>query len=96
VLFRSLGSKKKEYDQIYLRLNSELEGLTQVRNGLENQLALSGKLVKSLRVQLENGNTKMQDYITAIRNYRNINRNIILSDIDILHVKNELNYVLTR
>jgi outer membrane protein TolC len=91
-----LGSKKKEYDQIYLRLNSELEGLTQVRNGLENQLALSGKLVKSLRVQLENGNTKMQDYITAIRNYRNINRNIILSDIDILHVKNELNYVLTR
>src|SRR5664280_64000 len=69
--------KKKEYDQIYLRLNSELEGLRQVKAGLEKQLALSDQLVKSLRVQLENGIIKMQDYIIAIKNYRNINRNII-------------------
>lgn len=88
--------KKKEYDQIYLRLNSELEGLRQVKAGLEKQLALSDQLVKSLRVQLENGIIKMQDYIIAIKNYRNINRNIILSDIDILRVNNEINYILTR
>lgn len=88
--------KKKEYDQIYLRLNSELEGLRQVKAGLEKQLALSDQLVKSLRVQLENGIIKMQDYIIAIKNYRNINRSIILSDIDILRVNNEINYILTR
>jgi outer membrane protein TolC len=93
---RYLYSTKKEYDQTYLRLNSELEGIRQVRNGLENQLTLSDQLVKSLRVQLENGNIKMQDYITAIKNYRNIKRNIILSDIDILRVKNEINYFLAR
>jgi hypothetical protein len=89
-------SKKKEYDQIYLSLNSELEGIKQVKTGLEKQLAISDQLVKSLRVQLENGIIKMQDYIVAIKNYRNINRNIILSDIDILRVKNEINYILTR
>jgi hypothetical protein len=45
---------------------------------------------------MENGIIKMQDYIAAIKNYRNINRFIILSDIDILRVKNEINYILTR
>ncbi|MGD0340764.1 MAG: TolC family protein [Bacteroidales bacterium] len=91
-----LDSKKKEYDQIYIGLNSELEGIKKVRNGLESQLALSDQLVKSLRVQLESGIIKMQDYIAAIKNYRNINRYIILSDIDILRVKNEINYILAR
>jgi outer membrane protein TolC len=93
---RYFNSTRKEYDQIYLRLNSELEGLKQVKAGLEKQLALSDQLVKSLRVQLENGIIKMQDYIAAIKNYRNINRYIILSDIDILRVKNEINYILAR
>ena len=93
---RYFNSTKKEYDQIYLRLNSELEGIKQEKAGLEKQLALSDQLVKSLRVQLENGIIKMQDYIVAIKNYRNINRYIILSDIDILRVKNEINYILTR
>jgi len=93
---RYFNSTKKEYDQIYLRLNSELEGIKQIKAGLEKQLALSDQLVKSLRVQLENGIIKMQDYIVAIKNYRNINRYIILSDIDILRVKNEINYILTR
>jgi len=93
---RYFNSTKKEYDQIYLRLNSELEGIKQIKAGLEKQLALSDQLVKSLRVQLENGIIKMQDYIVAIKNYRNVNRYIILSDIDILRVKNEINYILTR
>jgi hypothetical protein len=89
-------SKKKEYNQIYLGLNSELEGIKLVKAGLEKQLDVSNQLVKSLRVQLENGIIKMQDYIAAIKNYRNINRNIIISDIDILRVKNEINYILAR
>ena len=93
---RYSDNKKKEYDQIYIRLNSELEGIKEVKNGLEKQLTISDQLVKSLRVQLENGIIKMQDYIAAIKNYRNINRNIILSDIDILRVKNEIDYILAR
>jgi hypothetical protein len=93
---RYFNSTKKEYDQNYLRLKSEIEGINRVKAGFEKQLALSDQLVKSLRVQLENGNIKMQDYIAAIKNYRNINRYVILSDIDILRVKNEINYVLTR
>ncbi len=93
---RYLSSTKKEYDQNYLRLKSELEGIKQVKAGFEKQLALSDQLVKALRVQLENGNIKMQDYITALKNYRNINRYVILSDIDILRVKNEINFIITR
>jgi hypothetical protein len=93
---RYFNSTKNEYDQIYFRLNSELDGIKKVRNGLAKQLSLSDQLVKSLRIQMENGIIKMQDYIAAIKNYRNINRFIILSDIDILRVKNEINYILTR
>jgi hypothetical protein len=91
-----LDVSRRQYDQNLLRLCNELEGLNQVRSKLENQLNLSGELLKSLKVQMEGGIIKIQDYITSIKNYRNIKHNITIAEIDILRVKNELNYILSK
>jgi outer membrane protein TolC len=89
-------ASKKLHDQSYMRLKSELSGLDRVTTDLEKQLALSVELMTSLRIQLENGIIKMQDYLSSVKNYRNINRSLILARIDRLRIQNEINYILTR
>ena len=87
---------RKEYDQEYARLSEELEGIGKVRDGLEKQLALSDELLRSLRIQLESGLIKMQDYLSAIKNYRNISRSLIFTEIDGWRIRNEINFILTK
>jgi outer membrane protein TolC len=89
-------SSKKKYDQNYLRLKAELDGITETRKNLEKQLALSDQLVKSLKAQLESGIIKMTDYLTAIKNYRNTNRNLNMIKLEMLSIINEMNYLLVR
>jgi outer membrane protein TolC len=91
-----LDVSRKQYDQTLLRLNDELDGLGRIRTSLEKQLKLSEELMNSLRVQMENGIVRMQDYIPAVKNYRSIRHNIILSDIEMLRIKNEINYILSK
>jgi outer membrane protein TolC len=91
-----LEVNRRQYDQDYLKLCDELDGLNRIRNSLNNQLKLSDELVNSLKVQIESGIIKMQDYISAIKNQRNIKHNLIMSDIDILRVKNEINHLLAK
>jgi hypothetical protein len=89
-------SSKKQYDQNYLRLKAELDGIVQTRNSLRKQLALSDQLVKSLKTQLESGIIKMTDYINAIKSFRNTNRNLNVIELEMLGIINEMNYLLTR
>jgi outer membrane protein TolC len=87
---------RKQYDQQYLRLKGELQGMKQVRSKLEAQLRISDQLVKSLKSQLETGIAKMTDYLNALRNYRSINHNLNLTDIEMLNILNEMNYILAE
>lgn len=89
-------SLRRQYDQNYLRLCSELDGIKSIHASLEKQLALSDELVKSLKVQLESGIIKMTDYLNAIKNYRNINRSINVIQLEMLSIINEMNYLLAR
>jgi hypothetical protein len=89
-------SSRKQYDQNYLRLREELNGISETRARLEKQLDLSHQLVKSLKAQLESGIIKMTDYLNAIKNYRNTNRNLNIIKIEMLSIINEMNYLLTR
>jgi outer membrane protein TolC len=89
-------SSRKQYDQNYLRLREELNGISETRARLEKQLELSDQLVKSLKAQLESGIIKMTDYLNAIKNYRNTNRNLNIIKIEMLSIINEMNYLLTR
>jgi outer membrane protein TolC len=87
---------KKKFDQMLFQLNDELSGTGKVKIQIGKQLATADQLVTSLKVQLEAGRIRMTDYISAIKNYRNINRNLNLVNIRILQIRNEINYLLTQ
>jgi hypothetical protein len=87
---------KNQYDQLLLQLNDELKGSGKVKTQIENQLVTANQLVASLKAQLEAGQVKMTDYINAIKNFRNITRNLNLVNIRIYQIKNEINYLLTQ
>jgi len=89
-------SSKKQYDQQYLRLKGELQGIKEIRSQLTAQLLISDQLVKSLKSQLEQGIAKMTDYLNALRNYRNINHTLNMTDIEMLSIVNEMNYILAE
>jgi outer membrane protein TolC len=92
--YRSIYRKK--YDQILIQLNDELNGTEKVKSQIEAQQATSRQLVLSLKAQLEAGQVKMTDYVNAIKNFRNINRNLNLVNIRILQIRNEIQYFLTQ
>jgi hypothetical protein len=64
--------------------------------GFEEQLNTSDQLVKALKNQLEAGNIQMTEYINALKNYKTINRNINLINVQKLQVINEMNFLLTQ
>lgn len=87
---------KKKFDQMLFQLNDELDGTDKVKTQIGKQIATADQLVQSLKAQLEAGQVKMTDYINAIKNYRNINRNLNFVNIRILQIRNEINYLLTQ
>lgn len=87
---------RKQYDQQYLRLKGGLQGIKEIRSKLATQLQISDQLVKSLKSQLETGIAKMTDYLNALRNYRSINHNLNMTDIEMLSIINEMNYILVE
>jgi hypothetical protein len=89
-------SSRKQYDQQYLRLKGELQGIKEIRSQLAAQLLISDQLVKSLKSQLEQGIAKMTDYLNALRNYRSINHTLNMTDIEMLSIINEMNYILAE
>jgi outer membrane protein TolC len=89
-------SSRKQYDQQYIRLKGELQGIKEIRSQLTAQLLISDQLVKSLKSQLEQGIAKMTDYLNALRNYRSINHTLNMTDIEMLSIINEMNYILAK
>jgi outer membrane protein TolC len=89
-------SSRKQYDQQYIRLKGELQGIKEIRSQLTEQLLISDQLVKSLKSQLEQGIAKMTDYLNALRNYRSINHTLNMTDIEMLSIINEMNYILAK
>jgi hypothetical protein len=87
---------KKQYDQLLFQLNDELKGTNEVRFQIDNQLITADQLVASLKAQLEAGQVRMTDYIAAIKNYRNIKRNLNLVNIRVYQIRNEINCLLTQ
>jgi outer membrane protein TolC len=91
----------KNYESVYRnqfysriqQLNSELKMMDEISEGMDNQLRTSGELLTALKVQLETGLIQMTDYINAIKNYRTINSNINLLNIQKLQIISELNYL---
>jgi outer membrane protein TolC len=87
---------RKQYFQQIQQLTTELKALDEMSSSIEDQLSTSEQLVKALKGQLEAGLIQMTEYINAIKNYKNINRNINLINVQKLQVINEMNFLLTQ
>jgi len=85
-----------KYDQEIRQLNSEIRAEREIQSGLETQLVTSEKLLKALKVELEAGLIQMIDYLSAVKNYRIINKALSDSRIKILQLTNELNYLINQ
>ena len=89
-------SYRKQYFQQIQQLYEELKTLNKTSAQTEKQLETSEQLVKALKGQLEKGIIQMTEYINAIKNFRAINRNLILVNIRKLQVINEMNFLFTQ
>ena len=87
---------RKQYLQQIQQLDIEFKALIEMTASMENQLNTSGQLVKALKEQLESGNIQMTEYINAIKNYKTVNRNLNLVNVQKLQVINEMNFLLTQ
>jgi outer membrane protein TolC len=87
---------RKQYARQIRQLYEELKILGETASGFSQQLATSDQLVKALKEQLEMGNIVMTEYVNAIKNYKNINRNLILINLQKLQVINELNFLMNE
>jgi outer membrane protein TolC len=85
-----------QYSQQVRQYSEQLNTLDETILQTNRQLETSEHLVKVLRQQLEAGIVIMTDYINAIKNYRNINRNLLLLNIQKLQVINQMNFVMTQ
>jgi len=87
---------RKQYFQQIQQLTIEFKALIEMSARMEEQLNTSDQLVKALKEQLEAGIIQMTEYINAIKNYKTINRNINLINVQKLQVINEMNFLLTQ
>ena len=87
---------RNQYYQQVQQLEEELRSLNETSDRIKKQLDTSDQLVKALKDQLEAGIIMMTDYINAIRNFKSINRNLILINIQKLQIINEMNFLLTQ
>ena len=85
-----------QYFQQIQQLTVEFKAIIELSKGFEEQLNTSDQLVKALKNQLEAGNIQMTEYINAIKNYKTVNRNINLINVQKLQVINEMNFLLTQ
>jgi outer membrane protein TolC len=87
---------KKKYFQQLQQFTHELKSLNEMSLQIEKQLITSEELVKALKKELEAGIVQMTEYINAIKNLRNITRNLNLINMQKLQVINEMNYLITQ
>ncbi len=85
-----------QYYQQFQQLRIELSSLDEMSSRMKAQLATSEQLIKVLKDQLEAGIIQMTEYLNAIKNFRSMNRNLNMVNIQKLQIINEMNFILTK
>jgi outer membrane protein TolC len=86
----------KQYYQQIQQFNEELRNIKDLSVRFNDQLKTSDELLKALKDQLESGIIQITEYINALKNFKTINRNINLLNIQRLQVINDMNFLLTQ
>jgi outer membrane protein TolC len=87
---------RNQYSQQLKQLEDELNSLQDLLIQTEKQRNTSDQLIVMSKAQLNVGNVQITDYINAIKNYKNINKNINEIQIKILQTINEINYLMAQ
>jgi outer membrane protein TolC len=86
----------KKYNQQILQLTEELRAEKEINSSLVKQLSTSENLLRALRSELDAGLIQMTEVLSAVKNYRIINKSLNDSRIRILQFTNELNYIINQ
>ncbi|MGD0583005.1 MAG: TolC family protein [Bacteroidales bacterium] len=84
------------YNQQILQLTQELKSEREITFDLEKQLSTSDDLLRALKAELESGLIQMTEYLSAVKNYRIINKALSDNRIRILQIINELNFIINQ
>ena len=86
----------KKYDQQIIQLTEELSAEKEINASLVKQLSTSENLLRALKSELDAGLIQMTDVLSAVKNYRIINKSLSDSRIRIQQFTNELNYIINQ
>ena len=86
----------KKYSQQILQLTEELHSEKEINASLIKQLSTSDNLLRALKSELDAGLIQMTDVLSAVKNYRIINKSLNDSRIRILQITNEINYIINQ
>jgi outer membrane protein TolC len=84
------------YNQQILQLSEELQSEREINACLVKQLSTSENLLRALKSELDAGLIQMTEVLSAVKNYRIINKSLNDSRIRILQITNELNYIINQ
>lgn len=84
------------YNQQILQLTQELRSEREITSDLEKQLSTSDDLLRALKAELESGLIQITEYLSAVKNYRIINKALSDNRIRILQIINELNFIINQ
>jgi outer membrane protein TolC len=86
------GYFKKQYDQQLQQLYTELKKTRESIPQVNQQLDYAEMVIKQDKYLLNTGNVSITDYVTALKNYISIKRNLNQYQIKILQIITEINY----
>jgi outer membrane protein TolC len=88
------NQQEKQYQQLLLQLQNQLEQYQKMLTLAEQQLTYSKTLVEANAKQLPTGDVKTVDFILSISNYLGLKANIIQYQENILLLQNQLHYLI--
>lgn len=88
------SSFKKQYYLQLLQFRNEMNTTGETLVKLKKQLKTSEDLIVMAKAQLETGNISITEFINAVKNYNSINRDVNQSQVRILQLTNEINYLM--
>jgi hypothetical protein len=83
---------KKQYNQQLQQLYSELKKTREIIPHVTQQLDFAEMVIKQDKSLLNTGNISIIEYVTALRNYISVKRNLNQYQVRILQIMTEINY----
>jgi outer membrane protein TolC len=86
----------RQYNQQVTQLNNDLAATLETAEQLKRQLNTSEELMKMVKALINTGNISITEFINDTKNYNNINRTLHQTQIKILLIINEINYLMQQ